>query len=91
MKLPRIGALRGVGMTALTTPAHPCRPPHMRRSDFDKVQGTLMRAKQLLGEVLSAVEFADEPALGFSLGLLDQEHPLGDAAPFNMVIETSGR
>ena len=50
-----------------------------------------MRAKQLLGEVLSAVEFADEPALGFSLGLLDQEHPLGDAAPFNMVIETSGR
>lgn len=48
-----------------------CHPTHRHttcgHSDFGKVQQVLARAKQMLGEVLSAVEFADDTALGFSL------------------------
>ena len=48
-----------------------CHPTHCHttcgHSDFGKVQQVLARAKQMLGEVLSAVEFADDTALGFSL------------------------
>lgn len=53
----------------------------------------LVRAKEQLGEILSACEFLDRQALEFTLQVLGStiKDPLPDTtAPFYMVIETSG-
>ena len=51
------------------------------RSDFEAVQGTLVKAKQMLGEILSAVEFTDALALEYSLRYLKARHLLRVASP----------
>jgi len=61
--------------------------------DYEHVQRTFALARQKLGEVLSAVEFADRHAIEFVLereagtGIRD---PLEGAHPFYVLIETSG-
>ena len=54
---------------------------YVLRSDFEAVQGTLVKAKQMLGEILSAVEFTDALALEYSLRYLKARHLLRVASP----------
>lgn len=62
-------------------------------SSYNHVRQTFMLARETLGEVLSAVEFADRAAIDFVLereagtGIRD---PLSGPHPFYAVIETSG-
>ena len=51
-----------------------------------------MRARQKLGEILSAFEFLDQQSLELTLEHLEGvRNPLPDAAaPFYLVVETSG-
>lgn len=47
---------------------------HAHGSDFERVTQTLKRAREHLGEILSAAEFADQSALEFSRTLLKVWH-----------------
>merc|ERR1719265_226725 len=61
--------------------------------DFPSVQRAFALARQGLGEVLSAVEFADRSAIDFVLrreASANIRDPLTDAHPFYVLIETSG-
>lgn len=59
---------------------------------WDAVQQTLVRARQQLGEVLSAAEFVDAASLGIvTEHLPGARDPLGGAShPFYMLFETAG-
>lgn len=59
--------------------------------DWAGVQAALVRARQRLGEVLSAAEFLDDSALGVVVdNLPGAREPLGERHPFYMVFEASG-
>lgn len=56
---------------------------------FDKIFVVYQKAKQRLGEILSACEMMDAKSLECVTGHLKMTNPLGDS-PFYMVIETQG-
>ncbi|CAH0557516.1 unnamed protein product [Brassicogethes aeneus] len=57
--------------------------------NFDKVLETFKRAKQDLGEVLSAFEVLDSETMRFNKDKFQIESPIGNH-PFYLLIETSG-
>jgi len=58
--------------------------------DFWSVKRAFLLARQNLGEILSAVEFADRAALDFVFTREGLRDPLTDQHPFYILIETSG-
>jgi len=93
-----IGSEGTLGVITRLTLLVPPRPTSVNVAffgckDFEHVQRTFALARRKLGEVLSAVEFADRPAVEFVLqreagtGIRD---PLEAAHNFYVLIETSG-
>jgi len=89
------GTLGAITRLTLLVPSRPkaVNVAFFGTKDFESVQRTFALARQELGEVLSAVEFADRPAIDFVLqreagtGIRD---PLEAPHPFYVLIETSG-
>eukprot|EP01062_Namystynia_karyoxenos_P046385 TRINITY_DN34729_c0_g1_i1.p1 TRINITY_DN34729_c0_g1~~TRINITY_DN34729_c0_g1_i1.p1 ORF type:complete len:543 (+),score=119.98 TRINITY_DN34729_c0_g1_i1:74-1630(+) len=60
-------------------------------ADFPAVLRLVTTARRMLGEIVSALEFADRECVGCSLRSTGQADPLGDDAPeFYLLIETMG-
>ncbi|KAJ8971407.1 hypothetical protein NQ317_005523 [Molorchus minor] len=57
--------------------------------DFDKVLNTFKKAKQDIGEILSAVEVLDNPTMKFINERNHQQSPIG-SYPFYLMIEVAG-
>eukprot|EP00755_Sulcionema_specki_P018284 Sspe_Gene.66523::Locus_39292_Transcript_1_1_Confidence_1.000_Length_1655::g.66523::m.66523/K18204/D2HGDH; D-2-hydroxyglutarate dehydrogenase len=58
---------------------------------FSAVLKAVQRARAELGEIVSALEFADDACVEMALGHTKNPHPLGDdRAPFYLLIETMG-
>ncbi|KAK9803284.1 hypothetical protein WJX72_007036 [[Myrmecia] bisecta] len=92
-----IGAEGTLGVVTAVSLLCPPRPPAVHAAylavpDFVTVQKTFRRARQRLGEVLSAFEFLDQQALDLTLSVMPSvKNPLPDTqAPFYLVVETSG-
>ncbi|XP_065071388.1 D-2-hydroxyglutarate dehydrogenase, mitochondrial-like isoform X1 [Rhopilema esculentum] len=58
-------------------------------NSFDSVQEIYVRAKMMLGEVLSAYEFLDEESMNCVRSNLKYKNPIGEF-PFYVLVETSG-
>ena len=92
-----IGAEGTLGVVTAVAIAAPPRPnavnvAFMGVRSWDAVLATLRRARSMLGEVLSAVEFEDSTCMRLVLQHLDGAvYPLTvPSAPFYMVVETAG-
>eukprot|EP00928_Gymnodinium_smaydae_P056366 TRINITY_DN39760_c0_g1_i1.p1 TRINITY_DN39760_c0_g1~~TRINITY_DN39760_c0_g1_i1.p1 ORF type:complete len:541 (+),score=89.55 TRINITY_DN39760_c0_g1_i1:37-1659(+) len=93
-----IGSEGTLGVITRLSLLVPARPKSVNLAffgckDFEHVQRTFMLARKSVGEILSAVEFADRAAIDFVLareegtGIRD---PLEEKHPFYVLIETSG-
>jgi len=92
-----IGAEGTLGVITALSIATPPRPSSVNVAflgvkSFDAVLATLRRARSMLGEILSAVEFEDSTCMRLVLQHLEgTQHPLAHArdCPMYMVIETA--
>lgn len=92
-----IGAEGTLGVVTQVAVQCPPRPASVQLAflscaSFQAVQRVLQRAKGMLGEVLSAVEFLDGASMGMATGYLPGvTNPLaGPPAPFFMLVEAQG-
>ena len=68
-----------------------CNVAFLGCESFDSVLATLRLAREHLGEVVSAIEFADARSVEMSLSHTGNAHPLGDEpTKFYLLIETLG-
>ncbi|BDA44336.1 probable D-2-hydroxyglutarate dehydrogenase, mitochondrial [Coccomyxa sp. Obi] len=92
-----IGAEGTLGVVTAVSILCPPRPSAVHVSylavpDFATIQKVFVRARQKLGEILSAFEFLDQQSLELTLEHLEGiRNPLPDTqTPFYLVVETSG-